>query len=638
MKKSCLVVVPAAFVLVLFWETATGQPNGATYRELAQERIRQIAGFLPDQPGGFGRPLDDRAFWSDPSTTRKARAVAKNADALLKEEFPAWDDEAYLEFTKTGQRPRGEAMENKRSGWLAPLVFAECLENKGRFLPLLNKVLSAYADEPTWTMPAHDRQLNSFHRTRYDVDLRTATFGHDLAQALYLLGDRIDPNVRSRVRDALNQRLLEPFKRCLLTGEGCYWLGSSRKPVQNNWNAVCLSGVAGGALILVPDKTERAVYVAAAEHYSQYYFNSIPKDGYCEEGVGYWGYGFGHSAVLREELVRATNGKLDLFASPRIASVALYGVRIRIGEHAVPPFADCRFGTKPDARLLEYCNETLGLGLRMRNFSDETSTGSSVVDALMTATPCGSRAGGASKPEDPLRYYFNDAGVLACRPAPGTGCRLGIGIKAGGNGSHSHNDVGSYAIAVGDDEPTGDPGGPVAYDSKTFGPHRYDYKILNSYGHPVPVVGGQLQIEAAKARPVVLGTKFTAERDEIKMDITSAYNVPGLKQLTRTMDYVRAGDGEIEITDELTCTAPTAFEEALITHGTWKQIDDRTILLTIGKAGLLVTIETPEGFAIKADQIKELAAPEFTRLGIAFNKPVHSIRVKMVFRPAAPAK
>lgn len=635
MKKLSLLffLTVALFAPTLSSAASTTSAEG----ELSPERISEIAELLPGEPTGLGQPIQDRAYWTSPAVLEQTSKRVKSAEALLTREFPAWDDEAYLDFSKTGMRPRGEKMENARSSWLTPLVLAECVENKGRFLPLINKILEAYAAEPTWTMPAHDGNLACFHRQQYDVDLRAATFGFDLAGTLFLLGDRLDPAVREQVRDALQQRLFEPFRRALRTGSGCWWLGSAKKPKQNNWNAVCLSGVVGAALMLIPDKSERAIYVAAAEHYPDYYLNSFASDGYCEEGTGYWGYGFGSFVVLREVIVEATGGKIDLLSKPRTASMALYGSRVLIGPAAVAPFGDCRFGMKPDMSLLAYCNDAMALGLKLPPFSEMARSGH-IAETLMTVTPCAAYPGGTVNPEDPLRSYFDKAGVLACRPAPESSFQLGIGIKAGGNGSHSHNDIGAYAIAIGDDEPTGDPGGPFAYDGKTFGSHRYDYKILNSYGHPVPVVAGQLQIEAGHAKPVVVSSAFTKDRDEIKIDMTSAYNVPVLKQLTRTMAYSRAGVGEVEITDEVAFTADSTFEDALITHGDWKQLDARTIAMTSGRAKVIVTIETPGGFTVRAEKIEELGAPAFTRLGLVLNEPVSSAKVRMTFKPSSQAE
>ena len=52
------------------------------------------------------------------------------------------------------------------------------------------------------------------------------------------------------------------------------------------------AGVTGAALALLPDKEERAYFVAAAEKYNVYGIKGYADDGYCSEGVGYYNYGF----------------------------------------------------------------------------------------------------------------------------------------------------------------------------------------------------------------------------------------------------------------------------------------------------------------------------------------------------------
>ena len=66
-------------------------------------------------------------------------------------------------------------------------------------------------------------------------------------------------------------------------------------------------------------------------------------------------------------------------------------------------------------------------------------------------------------------------------------------MKGGHNAEmHNHNDVGSYTVVIGDQPVLADPGTEI-YTKRTFTEHRYDSPVLNSYGHPVPVIGGQLQ-------------------------------------------------------------------------------------------------------------------------------------------------
>lgn len=247
-----------------------------------------------------------------------------------------------------------------------------------------------------------------------------------------------------------------------------------------------------------------------------------------------------------------------------------------------------------------------------------------------TETPAPKKA--SAPPADGLsRSYFDKVGVLVCRPGDSTAGRLSAAIKAGGNGSHSHNDIGSFVISLDGQQPVGDPGGPHAYDNETFGPKRYEKNILNSFGHPVPVVDGQLQIDATTVKPEVLETAFNPEWDRITIDMTPAYQVPSLQMLTRTMTYSRKGSGKVGIDDHVVFTKPSAFELGLTTRWKAKRTGETTLEFSHDGKTLLAEITTPAGFDLTETKIEELAAPAFTRLGIKLRKPVIDARVQVTY-------
>jgi hypothetical protein len=600
-----------------------------TFKELDPSRITAVSAMLPENPTGFGHPASDRATWEDSRIVAQLGNVIAKAEALLNKPFPAWDDDAYLDFSRTGSRPKGEAMLRQRQAWLYPLVMAECMENNGRFIPQIDVAINEYVKQPTWVLPAHDAKLVTFHRTSYFVDLNSSAFANELAETLYLLGDKISPETRAKVPDALESRVFGPMRESFKTGKGEWWLTAD-----HNWNAVCLAGVTGAALTILPDRKDRALFVAAAEHYSQHYLAGFTDDGYCCEGTGYWNYGFGSFIALREQLVQSTAGQIDLFKDPKIKNMALYGLRIQMIDRSVPPFADCHFGTTPDDRLLRYCNRSLGLGIAGLKPVDKVS-GGGVVSAMMDLFP-GAPATtepNAPAPDIDLRSFFKDAGVLVCRPDPNSSCHLAVAIKGGGNGNHSHDDVGSFVIALGDDQPVGDPGGPKEYNDKTFGPQRFTFKLLNSFGHPVPVVAGQLQRQATEAHPKVLETKFTAQTDEISIDITSAYAVPELKSLVRTLKYNRQNQGSITVEDNVAFSSPQGFQMGLPIHSQWRQIDTTTLEFTSPHGRLIATIDTPDGFDLTTETIDEFGGPPFSRLGLKLKKPITTAVIRMTFRP-----
>ena len=93
-------------------------------------------------------------------------------------------------------------------------------------------------------------------------------------------------------------RAFNPVKDALQTGQGYTfnWFNNT-----NNWNAVCLAGVTSAAVGVIKDRKERALFVAAAEYYSQNSVLGYADDGYCTEGLGYFNYGFQHYIILREQ-------------------------------------------------------------------------------------------------------------------------------------------------------------------------------------------------------------------------------------------------------------------------------------------------------------------------------------------------
>jgi hypothetical protein len=179
-------------------------------------------------------------------------------------------------------------------------------------------------------------------------------------------------------------------------------------------------------------------------------------------------------------------------------------------------------------------------------------------------------------------------------------------LKGGNNDEpHNHNDVGSFSVIVGTNMVICDPGGEV-YTRRTFSAHRYDSEVLNSFGHAVPVVAGQLQRTGANARGVILATNFSPAQDRITFDFRSAYAVPQLEKLERTFVFQRQPQSALEVTDEVKFSQPETFETALITWGNLKQLDARTLELTDGDSAVRVSIDTGgRSFQIKSTTINE---------------------------------
>lgn len=627
--KRMLLIVAVVFVGIAL----PGSVRGA--EGLDQARVKDVAAMLSKEAAGFGAVADDRGAWEKLAGAESFKGVIADAEKLLRTPIPEQSDDLYLDFSQTGNRTRWQRVSGRRRGRVRTLVLAECLENKGRFVRPFEKIVRALCSERTWVMPAHDRSLTNFNGKIVDIDLGSAMLGWSLATADYLLGDKLGQESRRMIRDNLERRIFKPYEDMVAGKRGRNWWMTTT----NNWNAVCLGSVTGSALAVIDSQQRRAAFIVAAEKYSQNFLKGFTDDGYCSEGLGYWNYGYGYYAMLSESIHRATGGKVDILDNERAKAAGAFGASIEIGEGVYPAFADCSVRAAPSSRLMYFVGRRFGMGLEGWEKNDPAGPSGSLYDSMMYSFDnSASRAAsvGASSEGLPIRSWFDKAGVLISRPGPDSKSRLAVALKGGHNAEHhNHNDVGSFVVVLGGEALLLDPGGEV-YTARTFSSRRYDSKVLNSFGHPVPVVAGKLQRTGGKARGRILKSEFTDGADTLSLDISSAYDAPELEKLVRTFVYSRLGSGFLRVTDAVSFSKPSTFATTLITLDKWKRLSASSLMIYGSDEALRVDIETGGmEFEVKAETIDEdVSAPRKPiRLGISLKKPVRSAVISIKIAP-----
>lgn len=605
----------------------------------APGRVSELARLLPAAPQGVGRPITDRQAWEAVGRAPDFREVVARAEKLMGQPLPPAADELYLEFSRSGNRRRYERVQSERHGRFPALVVAECIENRGRFLAAIEEAIREVCSEKAWVLPAHDNDLRNFSGREIDVDLRSSAAGWNLATAVYWLGDKLSPEIRKQIQNELERRIFTPYESCLKTGKPRMWwvVGT------NNWNAVCHAGVAGAALAAIESPGRRAWFAAAAEKNIEHFLRGFTSDGYCSEGMGYWNYGFGHYALLAETLYQAIGGKLDLMKDSRVEPIARFGRRMEILPGIYPAFADCHVGARPDSELMVYLSRRFGWGLKEiedKNLLLAAGPTASLFqfglyrfpNSASQTPPAKATAG-----DRPLRDWFEEASILICRPTQADGHRLGVALKGGHNAEHhNHNDVGSFLVALGAGMPLVDPGAEV-YTARTFSGKRYESHVLNSFGHPVPRIAGQLQRPGRDAAAKVLKTEFTDASDTIVLDLRQAYAVKELEKLQRTFVFSREGAGSLTVTDEVRFSSPQSFGTALITFSDWKQADDSRLEVGGDRDAVDVEIKARgAGFKVVAEKIEEdiPGGRVPTRLGIELVDAVREAVMTLTIRPS----
>lgn len=583
----------------------------------------------------WGAPTGDREAWARVARDLPVAELGARAAEFAAEPTPELGDGVFLRFTRDGNRSEYQDNNRRRLHRLQVFAWAEALEGAGRWRESLEAELAAVLAERTWVLPAHDPRLDNFEGRAVEVDLMVAMKGWSIAQVLAWHGEWLAPELRAKGAVEVRRRLIDPFLRAMREEPllpGMWWVRAD-----NNWNPVCHAGVVGAALALPLGRELQAEIIAHTEGNLAYYLRGFTPDGYCSEGVGYWNYGFGHFAMLAETLSRATGGLVQPLAGEQARKVAAYPWRLNLLPGVFPAYADMHVGEQPSrwfgalaGRLLD--PEPRGMRVSPMRIEElfAQQIYESAVRAFLPVMTAGAPPARAPNPPDE-RHWFGDAQVYAGRASP----QFAASIKGGHNAEHhNHNDVGSFVVATGSRAVLVDPGLEV-YTARTFGPGRYESAVINSYGHAVPRVAGQLQATGRERAARVLRTEFTAEADVVVLDLTAAYDVPDLVRLVRTFTLRRAPVPELVVEDEVEFTRAAAFETALITFDPWRRHRGGDLMIGDDEAGVRVEVVASGEWELKPETLNEdlPQGRKPVRLGLRLTAPVERARIITTVRP-----
>lgn len=599
-------------------------------------RIDEIAAFLSEEPGTPFASISNRVAWDRLAALPDAKRSISLAEAALSAPIPDCSDALYLEFTRNGNRSRYERPYSRRSDNLDRLVLAECLENRGRFLPKIVEYATTICDERSWTLPAHDPKLENFNGTALYIDLGSAARAMLLAQTCDWLRDVLPQTLKDRIYAECDRRVFQPY---LATCRDTPVKGSRRTAhwwyrVESNWNSVCNACSIRAALALVRDRRIRAEFVESAERTAPFALNAYTEDGYCSEGMGYWNYGYGHHLKLGLAVHEATGGRIDLFADPKNRAIMLYPYGYQLQNGRSPHFADG--GGNPDAVVLALQRQVHPDITCTAAASQSLLAGGISVVALRAFGQEPECANGRGMDVLPDRSWFPDAQVLISRMRDESRTlELSVAMKGGNNAElHNHNDIGSYAIMLDGVEMCGDPGGEE-YTRRTFSKDRYVSKVLNSFGHPVPVVGGHLQSTGRRAAARVVSRSFTDKKDVLVLDCTAAYpSAKTLRSLVRTMEFDRER-GCVSMADRAEFSEPTAFEVPVVTYRDCAR-GGAEMEFAIKKDGksrrrLKMRVTASDELEFREEKVENPPRPSVRRLAFALARPATTAVVKVLF-------
>lgn len=597
----------------------------------------QIAQILSSEPSGMTTAAIVKAAANQPALSGIVAAAANLPSLPTLPEI----DTKYLDFSKTGNRSTYDEVWQKLHQRLRGLVLAECIQDQGGFMPMIEETLAVFFGMKTWLASAHDNSLENYRQNLVEVDLYAAINASALATTDWLLGSKLATGTRAKILQQTQNRVFTPYLNSVRSGSTTGTITDWWRNVDSNWNATGHAHVTGAALTLIPDRAIRAEYIAAAEVGIDKYLDGICTDGYSNEGLAYGQNSLGDYQLLSEAIKKATNSNPahNLYSKPKVFELARFPLRMKIINNLFPSFGDCNLATTPVRWISEISNLRFGWGITDLSSATIVDLG----DRLYTATvilSLNKQDAAVYTPTTPpeafngIRDWFPQAGVLISRPSSINGNRLGLAVKGASssvNSGHAHSDAGSFVVSKGTQNLILDPGSPL-YNASTFGPGRFDNPMVSSEGHSVPKVAG-LNQKNTFSPTALISCASNTQADIVTINLKDRYDVPSLISLNRTIEHQRVGDGVVVVTDQVQFNTAQTFESALITTSGWQMISPTEMQIYQGEDKIRIIINTGgQDFTVSGEALVGGTA-SCKRLRIQLNSPVTAATITLKITP-----
>ena len=597
----------------------------------SEAQLAMLKEVLPEERFQPAPSIEDRGYWNSIKASESGQKYLVKAEGLLdkKPEVPITDS-IYRLANKEGNRGIYKPRYYRTMDRLEHFILGECLENEGRFLPQIVTYSRAIMDMKSWLHPNHDDADNGvLEGRRMTIDLGARKFGAVLALAESLLGEKLSEELRTEIDANLKRRINDTYLKSARYKDGNNkWMTGT-----SNWNSVCTSGAILTIITSTKSYDERLAAVGSALNSMNDYLTGFGDDGYCSEGLGYWGYGFGHYLYLAQILYDYSDGRVDLFKfdnPDKLKNVGNFPENFEIQKGTCAPFADGvssisssgsnfanilsakHYGAiRPSEIRMEEAAEQL---IAWQNPEMFKASDSNVVS------------------EAPDHTYFKGFGMVISRGKQEV--PFSIAVKAGHNAeNHNHSDVGTYELFLDTDMISGDIGAP-SYTAGAFSP---DNPVRSSWGHPVPIINGTLQSNGIEFKGVITETDFSDAIDKVAMNIKPAYEVPALQELTRTMINDKSGTGIITIEDSFKAGDAINFGTAIMTLNSYEILNDSTVIVQSEHQKVKAVIKS-EGFTVHIQDtivpVKRLreGGPAY-RIGIEGVRPVKEGKISITYTP-----
>lgn len=542
---------------------------------LNREKIRRILDRETGTPKSYSllyHTLQEQEAWfanihEDRSYEPMIAEVKAEATRLLEEPLEEISYTLFKQFEETGSRLEYEKVYFEKRRRLNTFALMSLLApHHQAYRQALHQILWSICNEYSWCLPAHlkgspemesERDYSLTRQPRqYTIDLFAAETAFALSEILQLTQNFLDPFLCKRITEEIYERVFWPY----INQAPFHW-----ETATHNWASVCAGSIGSAALYMIPDNDELAIILERVLKSLECYLHGFNDDGACLEGYRYWQYGFGFFVYFADLLKKKTAGKIDLFDDPKVHQIALFQQKVFLHEDVVVNFSDAQGIHSVFLGLSHYLSdvytdfEVPEQDLRAHYAADHTSRWAPAFRNLYWFD---SEKSGLPWSEN--SYYLKESQWLISR-YHSENIHYGFATKGGHNDEpHNHNDIGHFILQRNGEVFLKDLGSGL-YNAAYFSKGRYDLLCNGSHGHAVPIVNGHFQKEGRARKAQIHSVSLEDGRVSFVIDMTEAYGLNSLQQLTRAFDWEKVAKPKLRLIDTyLFSEKPTSIVERLI--------------------------------------------------------------------------
>ncbi|MBI3946077.1 MAG: DUF4962 domain-containing protein, partial [Armatimonadetes bacterium] len=259
--------------------------------------------------------------------------IRSYADRLIAEPFAPPEGAAYVRFTR------------EAAGQIRGLALAYVLGGDERHADRAIQEVEWLLGREAWVEnpPRRDRKPG------YAPDRVTATSGYAVAQVYDMLYDRLTPEQRQRIRQAVLEKSIKPIVNRGGSDASTYWL----KWYTGNWADAAYGEIGVAAMAFLGEEPGAADIVAFAAENVQRALEAACRDGGWGEGLLYYSVAWGTPTYFLHRLRKLTHGEVDLTDHPFLKNTHLFPLYFLMpGRATYARIGNCSTGPPHSAHLL----------------------------------------------------------------------------------------------------------------------------------------------------------------------------------------------------------------------------------------------------------------------------------------------